>query len=247
MRCADCLLVSPELADLPAPELLARLGRCDECPLLQGAAACPGAVPATLIRKLQESAAEGRRQANKLRRAEHALVELQQEIARSDERVNKLEAMHAQSTREADAELRKKIDQIERQQAAILALSTPAIQVWEGVLVLPLIGVIDEQRVTQLTTYLLNEIKERRAPHTILDLTGITELTETSARHLLRVIDAVALLGAEAMLCGLRPEVAQVLSGLDIDMRHVRVVRSLNEALLGFLHDAPRPRRPPLR
>lgn len=247
MRCTDCLLLSPELAALPVPELSARLGRCEECPLLQDAAACPAPVAATLVRRLQESAGEARRQANKLRRAEHALVELQQEIARSDERVNKLEAMHAQSTREADAELRNKIDQIERQQAAILALSTPAIQVWEGVLVLPLIGIIDEQRVTQLTTYLLNEIKERRAPHAILDLTGITELTETSARHLLRVIDAVSLLGAEAMLCGLRPEVAQVLCGLDIDMRHVRVVRSLNEALLDFLRDAPRPRRPPGR
>lgn len=247
MRCADCLLLSPELADLPAPDLLARLGRCDDCPLLKDATPGPGAVAAILLRKLQESVVEGRRQANKLRRAEHALAELQLEIARSDERVNKLEALHAQSAREADAELRKKIDQIEHQQAAILALSTPAIQVWEGVLVLPLIGIIDEQRVTQLTTYLLNEIKERRAPHAILDLTGITELTEASARHLLRVIDAVSLLGAQAMLCGLRPEVAQVLSGLDIDMRQVRIARSLNEALLGFLHDAPQPRRPPLR
>lgn len=235
MRCADCLLTSPELATLSTAELLTRLGGCDSCPLLHGPESCPASVATTLLSRLQESAVEARRQANKLRRAEHALAELQQEISRSDERVAKLEALHVQSTREADAELRNKIDQIERQQAAILALSTPAIQVWEGLLVLPLIGVIDEQRVTQLTTYLLNEIKERRAPHAILDLTGITELNEQSARHLLRVVDAVSLLGAEAMLCGLRPEVAQVLSGLDIDMQAVRVARSLNEALLGYL------------
>lgn len=248
MRCQDCLLESPELSALPLSELSARLASCQECPLLRGTAACPQTTVVALCARLQESAVEARRQANKLRRAEHALQELQQEIQRSDERVAKLEALHAQSAREADAELRKKIDQIERQQAAILALSTPVIQVWEGVLVLPLIGVIDEQRVTQLTTHLLGEIKERRAPHAILDLTGITELDETSARHLMRVIDAVALLGARAMLCGLRPDVAQVLSGLEVDMQNVRVARSLNEALIELLQsDRRRPAGLPTR
>lgn len=242
MRCQNCLLESPAVSELPLPELAARLGSCDECPLRRGTSACPASVVAALCGRLQETAVEARRQANKLRRAEHTLLELQQEIQRSDERVAKLEALHAQSAREADAELRKKIEQIERQQAAILALSTPVIQVWEGVLVLPLIGIMDEQRVTQLTTHLLDEIKERRAPHAILDLTGIMELDQISARHLMRVIDAVALLGAEAMLCGLRPEVAQVLSGLDVDMQTVRVARSLNEALIEHVrHERRRP------
>lgn len=242
MRCQDCLLESPDVSALPLSELAGRLASCDECPLRSGAAARPASVVAALCSRLQDAAVESRRQANKLRRAEHALSELQQEIHRSDERVAKLESLHAQSSREADAELRRKIEQIEHQQAAILALSTPVIQVWEDVLVLPLIGVIDEQRVTQLTTHLLNEIKDRRAPHAILELTGITELDQTTARHLMRVIDAVALLGAEAMLCGLRPDVAQILCGLDVDMHNVRVARSLHEALIELLH--PSRRRP---
>lgn len=232
MRCDVCLLQSPEAAGLTAAELVARLGRCDACPLLQGAEPCPSSVVTTLLGKLRESTAEARRQANKLRRAEHALSELQQEITRSDERVTKLEALHAQSTREADAELRRKIEQVERQHAAILLLSTPVIQIWDGVLVLPLIGVLDEQRVANLTSYLLSEIKERRARHTILELTGIRELDATSARLLLRVIDAASLLGARAILCGLRAEVAQTLSGLDVGLTQVRVTRSLNEALV---------------
>ena len=239
MRCEHCLLESDEAATLPVGELVARLGRCDGCPLLSAEPAPPRVVT-TLLGRLRESAGEARRLANKLRRAEHALAELQQEITRSDERVTKLEALHAQSTREADAELRKKVEQVEQKQAAVLALSTPVIEIWDGVLVLPLIGVMDDERMAQLTERLLTEVKERRAPTSILELTGILTLDAASARHLVRVVDAVSLLGARVVLCGLRPEVAQMLSGLDVDLRTVRVVRSLKEALLGCVRPGSR-------
>jgi rsbT co-antagonist protein RsbR len=232
MRCEKCLLESNEVATLPASELLARLESCDGCQLL-GTEPGPQAVIAALSSRLRECTGQARKQANKLRRAEHALGELQQEIVRSDERVAKLEALHAQSTREADQELRQKMEQVERQQAAILALSTPVIEIWNGVLVLPLIGVLDDQRMIQVAERLLLDVKERRATTSILDLTGISTLDAVSAQHLLRVVDAVSLLGARVVLCGLRPDVAQALSGLDVDLRSVRVVRSLKEALLG--------------
>ena len=137
-------------------------------------------------------------------------------------------------------ELRKKVEQVEQKQAAVLALSTPVIEIWDGVLVLPLIGVMDDERMAQLTERLLTEVKERRAPTSILELTGILTLDAASARHLVRVVDAVSLLGARVVLCGLRPEVAQMLSGLDVDLRTVRVVRSLKEALLGCVRPGSR-------
>lgn len=241
MKCTDCTLQSPQGLALSTPELLTKLEACGDCPLLLGTEPCPSPSPVltNLVGKLREQAGQARRQANKLRRAEHALTELQQEIARSDERVARLEQLHAQSVRESDAELRKQMQAVARQQEAILALATPVIQVWDGVLVLPLIGVLDDERVAQLTSHLLAQVQERRAHHAILDLTGISTLDEQSARRLLKVVQAVALLGAKVLLCGLRAEVAMTLSTASIDLRSLLVARSLQEALLALVSSKP--------
>ena len=241
MKCTDCTLQSPQGLALSTPELLTKLEACGDCPLLLGTEPCPSPSPVltNLVGKLREQAGQARRQANKLRRAEHALTELQQEIARSDERVARLEQLHAQSTRESDAELRKQMQAVAQKQEAILALATPVIQVWDGVLVLPLIGVLDDERVAQLTSHLLAQVQERRAHHAILDLTGISTLDEQSARRLLKVVQAVALLGAKVLLCGLRAEVAMTLSTASIDLRSLLVARSLQEALLALVSSKP--------
>lgn len=241
MKCTDCTLQSPQGLALSTPELLTKLEACGDCPLLLGTEPCPSpsAVLTNLVGKLREQAGQARRQANKLRRTEHALTELQQEIARSDERVARLEQLHAQSVRESDAELRKQMQAVAQKQEAILALATPVIQVWDGVLVLPLIGVLDDERVAQLTSHLLAQVQERRAHHAILDLTGISALDEQSARRLLKVVQAVALLGAKVLLCGLRAEVAMTLSTASIDLRSLLVARSLQEALLALVSSKP--------
>lgn len=239
MKCTDCTLQSPQGLALSTPELLTKLEACGDCPLLLGTEPCPSPVLTSLVGRLREQAGQARRQANKLRRAEHALTELQQEIARSDERVARLEQLHAQSTRESDAELRKQMQAVAQKQEAILALATPVIQVWDGVLVLPLIGVLDDERVAQLTSHLLAQVQERRAHHAILDLTGISTLDEQSARRLLKVVQAVALLGAKVLLCGLRAEVALALSTASVDLRSLLVARSLQEALLALVSSKP--------
>lgn len=239
MKCTDCTLQSPQGLALSTPELLTKLEACGECPLLLGTEPCPSPVLTNLVGKLREQAGQARRQANKLRRAEHALTELQQEISRSDERVTRLEQLHAQSVRESDAALRKQMQAVAQKQEAIMALATPVIQVWDGVLVLPLIGVLDDERVAQLTSHLLGQVQERRAHHVILDLTGISTLDEQSARRLLKVVQALALLGAKVLLCGLRAEVAMTLSTASIDLRSLLVARSLQEALLALVSSEP--------
>ena len=239
MKCTDCTLQSPQGLALSTPELLTKLEACGDCPLLLGTEPCPSPLLTSLVGRLREQASQARRQANKLRRAEHALTELQQEISRSDERVARLEQLHAQSTRESDAELRKQMQAVAQKQEAILALATPVIQVWDGVLVLPLIGVLDDERVSLLTTHLLGQVQERRAHHIILDLTGISALDEQSARRLLKVVQAVALLGAKVLLCGLRAEVAMTLSTASVDLRSLLVARSLQEALLALITSGP--------
>ncbi len=239
MKCTDCTLQSPQGLALSTPELLTKLEACGDCPLLLGTEPCPSPLLTSLVGRLREQAGQARRQANKLRRAEHALTELQQEISRSDERVARLEQLHAQSTRESDAALRKQMQAVAQKQEAIMALATPVIQVWDGVLVLPLIGVLDDERVSLLTTHLLGQVQERRAHHIILDLTGISALDEQSARRLLKVVQAVALLGAKVLLCGLRAEVAMTLSTASIDLRSLLVARSLQEALLALVSSKP--------
>lgn len=232
MRCDRCVLQSAELSSLPVADAVARLARCDECPILHGGEPCPSDVTNVLVSKLRESSMEARRQANKLRRAEHARSELTAEIERSDARVAKIEALHAQSTREVEAELRAKIDLVEEQRVAIQSLSTPIIQVSDAVLVVPLIGDIDSRRAEDLTSRLLASIRDRRARYAILELTGISSLDAASIDQLIMVVRAVGLLGASVVVCGVRPEVARLLSAMHIDLSQLRAASSLREALL---------------
>lgn len=232
MRCESCLLLSSELPALPIAEAALRLDRCDECPLRAGSEPSASTVTTALVSKLHQAAVELRRQANKLRRAEYARRELSAEIEQSDARVTKLEALQAQSTREIEAELRGKIELVERQHAAITALSTPIIEVAEGVLVSPLVGDIDRERASDLTARLLAQIQSRRARYAILELTGVSNLDIGSMSQLLMIIQAIRLLGARSILCGIQAREARALSAMDMDLREIQTAATLHEAIL---------------
>jgi rsbT co-antagonist protein RsbR len=105
--------------------------------------------------------------------------------------------------------------------AEINRLSMPVVRVEEGVLVLPLIGTIDSERGSVLLDNLLRAVEQERARHVIIDVTGVPVVDTAVAQNLLQAAAAVNLLGAQAILVGIRPELAQTLVALGVDLGHL--------------------------
>jgi anti-anti-sigma factor len=233
VRCETCILISPEAAGLPPEEIGARLNRCDECPIERGEAPCPAEAIALLARKQREAARSLRMQQNELRKARHELDELRVDMERSERRAATLEELEKANHLAVAAELRAQVELLRRQRDAILALSTPIIQVWAGIVVLPLIGALDDERAAVLTAGLLEGVDSRRARHAIVDLTGVPEMDAATAGHLLKAIKSARLLGADVLLCGLRPQVARAVAEIEtgLDLAGLRTLGSLEEAL----------------
>jgi rsbT co-antagonist protein RsbR len=129
---------------------------------------------------------------------------------------------------------------IRQQQEAIRELSTPVLQVRERILILPIIGVLDEQRAQQLTEQLLAGIRTNRAKVVVLDVTGVPDLDASVANHLVQTVDASRLMGASVILTGLSPKIAQTLVRIGVDLDKMSTVGDLQggveeaERLLGF-------------
>jgi len=129
---------------------------------------------------------------------------------------------------------------IRQQQEAIRELSTPVLQVRERLLILPIIGVIDPQRARQLTEQLLRGIRTNRAKVVVIDITGVAAMDATVANHLVQTVEASRLLGANVIVTGLSPEIAQTLVTIGIDLGKMNTVGDLQggieqaERLLGY-------------
>jgi len=120
---------------------------------------------------------------------------------------------------------------VQRQQEEILELSTPVIQVWDKVLVLPIIGTLDSARAARLTEGLLERIAAEQAEVAILDVSGVPAVDTEVAQHLLKTVEAARLMGAVSVLSGVRPETAQAIVHLGIDLGSLRSRSNLKEAL----------------
>jgi len=133
----------------------------------------------------------------------------------------------------ADAQraLEEKLATIEQQRNAIRELSTPIIEVWDGVLCLPVVGVIDTARSTEMTEALLRSVVDKKAACTIIDITGIEIMDTRTADHFLRMAKAVRLLGARCVLTGINPTIAQTIVHMGVDLTGVECHRSLRDAL----------------
>jgi rsbT co-antagonist protein RsbR len=131
----------------------------------------------------------------------------------------------------ANRELEEKLATIEHQQHAMRELSSPIIEVWEGILCLPVVGIVDTQRSAAMSTALLDSIVERRASFAIVDLTGVDVIDTRTADHFLKMARSVRLLGAECILTGIKPAVAQTLVHIGVDLTDLTTLRSLREAL----------------
>jgi rsbT co-antagonist protein RsbR len=129
-------------------------------------------------------------------------------------------------------ERRATVERLRRQAQEILEMATvPIVQVWEGVVLAPLIGTLDSQRTQQLMERLLHRITETSSPVAVLDITGVPTIDTQTAQHLIETIAAVRLLGAEVILTGVRPTIAQTLVHLGIDLANVTTRSSLAAGL----------------
>ncbi|MFD6357818.1 STAS domain-containing protein [Nocardia tengchongensis] len=129
---------------------------------------------------------------------------------------------------------------IRQQQEAIRELSTPVLQVREQLLILPIIGVLDDQRARQLTGQLLAAIRANRAKVVVIDITGVPTIDSAVANHLAQTVDACGLMGASVIITGLSSEIALTLVAIGLDLSTMRAVGDLQggieeaEHLLGY-------------
>jgi rsbT co-antagonist protein RsbR len=128
-------------------------------------------------------------------------------------------------------ELEEKLQTIEAQRLAINELSTPIMQVWDGVLCLPVVGVMDTARSAEMTQSLLRAVVELKTKCCIIDITGIEVMDTGTADHFMRMARAVKLLGSECMLTGINPHIAQTIVQMGLDLSGVRTHRTLRDAL----------------
>ncbi|HEX2606941.1 MAG TPA: STAS domain-containing protein [Flavisolibacter sp.] len=118
-----------------------------------------------------------------------------------------------------------------RQTDEITEISTPVIQVWEGILALPIIGTLDSSRTQVVMENLLQEIVESGSTIAILDISGVPAVDSLVAQHLIKTVAATRLMGAECIISGIRPEIAQTVVHLGIDLSNIVTKSSLASAL----------------
>jgi rsbT co-antagonist protein RsbR len=126
---------------------------------------------------------------------------------------------------------RRSEEALARQAREILEISTPVVQVWDGIMLVPLIGTLDSQRTQQVMEKLLTSIAESNSPVALIDITGVPTIDTQTARHLVETVTAVRLLGAEVLLTGVRPAIAQTLVHLGIELSGVITRSSLSSGL----------------
>jgi rsbT co-antagonist protein RsbR len=117
------------------------------------------------------------------------------------------------------------------QAAAMLELSTPVVRLWDGIIAVPLVGTLDSARTQLVTEKLLETLVATGADHAVLDITGVPTVDTEVAQHLLKTVNAARLLGAECIVCGIRPQVAQTIVSLGIEFGDIVTKATLADAL----------------
>jgi rsbT co-antagonist protein RsbR len=139
-------------------------------------------------------------------------------------------------TFEAYSSAREEI--ISDQTTALLELSTPVVQLWEGVIAVPLVGTLDSVRTQLVMEKLLETLVTTGADHAVIDITGVPTVDTEVAQHLLKTVSAARLLGAECTISGIRPQVAQTIVSLGIEFGDIATKATLAGALAVALKQA---------
>ena len=129
-----------------------------------------------------------------------------------------------------DAFLKSRDQIIARQQEEMLELSTPVVMLWDGIVALPLIGTLDSARTQVVMESLLQEIVRTNSRTAIIDITGVPTVDTLVAQHLLKTITAARLMGAECIISGIRPQIAQTIVHLGINLSDITTKAKLADA-----------------
>jgi rsbT co-antagonist protein RsbR len=132
----------------------------------------------------------------------------------------------------SEAYLRSREQVIQRQQEELLELSTPVVKLWEGVVAVPLIGTLDSARTQVVMENLLERILETDSAIAIIDITGVPTVDTLVAQHLLKTVAAARLMGADCIISGIRPQIAQTIVHLGLDLNEVITKSTLASALV---------------
>ncbi len=150
---------------------------------------------------------------------------LAEELWRVSELLDSM-GMHTMRTYQASRE-----NVIRRQQEELLELSTPVVKLWDGVLALPLIGTLDSQRSQTVMESLLQRIVDTGSEIAIIDITGVPTVDTLVAQHLLKTVTAIRLMGADCIISGIRPQIAQTIVHLGLDLGTLTTKANLADAL----------------
>ncbi|MCP3143500.1 STAS domain-containing protein [Pyxidicoccus xibeiensis] len=137
----------------------------------------------------------------------------------------------------SEEQLREKLLLIQEQERALRELSAPILQVWNGVLAVPVMGGLNQESATSLMDRLLHALPGTQTRHVILDLTAVDMVDTNIADHLLRIVRAVELLGARVVVTGIRAAVSQTLVSLGVGLGNITTLRNLQEGLSACLAD----------
>src|SRR6202041_3142134 len=146
------------------------------------------------------------------------------EVSNADDFVDKL-ALHT-----TDSFIHGRDQVIARQQEEMLELSTPVVTLWDGIVALPLIGTLDSARTQVVMESLLQAIVQTNSRFAIIDITGVPTVDTLVAQHLLKTITAARLMGAECIISGIRPQIAQTIVHLGINLEDVVTKAKLSDA-----------------
>jgi rsbT co-antagonist protein RsbR len=126
--------------------------------------------------------------------------------------------------------LKSREEVIRRQQEEMLELSTPVVKLWEGIVALPLIGTLDSARTQIVMESLLESIVATNSRVAIIDITGVPTVDTVVAQHLLKTVTAARLMGADCIISGVRPQIAQTIVHLGINLLDVTTKATLSDA-----------------
>lgn len=163
---------------------------------------------------------------NRLRNQLQNPTELGEEIWQATVLLDRLGLLVVEAYQKAREEV------ILRQQEEMMELSTPVVKLWEGIVALPIIGTLDSARTQIVMESLLQKIVETGSEVAIIDITGVPTVDTLTAQHLLKTVTAARLMGAECIISGIRPQIAQTIVYLGIDLTDVTTKATLADAFL---------------
>lgn len=129
------------------------------------------------------------------------------------------------------SERRRLEELVTRQQHDLMELSTPVIRLWEGIIVLPIVGTLDSERSRSMVEQLLRALSDSDSFVAIIDISGVPTVDTLVAQHLMKAIGAARLMGAECIISGIRPEIANTIINLGLDLSNVKTKSSMARAL----------------